>query len=186
MIVVGNILVSEEIRDTYFICDLQKCFGSCCVEGDAGAPLDEEEITELEDNYPYFKKYMTQKGIDEVEKNGLYDFDEDGSLVTPLIDHQDCAFIRFEKEIAKCAIEKAYEEGQSDFRKPISCHLYPVRIIKNDKLEGVNYHNWQICQPARKLGKKAGTPLYKFLKEALIRKYGLDWYNLLIKEIEDK
>ncbi len=137
MLVVQDILVSEDIRDIRFACDLEKCRGACCVEGDAGAPLDEDEIGIMEDNYDYFKGYMTEEGVREVDKNGVFDFDVDGSFVTPLINHKACAFIRHENGITKCAIEKAWEEGKSAFQKPVSCHLYPIRIIKNELMEGV-------------------------------------------------
>ncbi len=193
MIIIDNIMVSEEIRDIRFCCDLEKCAGACCVEGDAGAPLEEEEISLLEDMIDEIKPYMRKEGIDVIEKNGIFDFDMNGEYVTPLINEKDCAFVIYQvgheledrtNIVAKCAIEKAWEEGKVDFQKPISCHLYPIRITKNESFEAVNYHKWYICQSACTLGKKLQLPLYQFLKEPLIRKYGEDWYGKLVKEIE--
>lgn len=184
MIVIDNIIVSEEIRDIRFCCDIEKCLGACCVEGDAGAPLDEQEISLLEDDIDAVKKFMTKDGIDVVEYMGVFDFDVEGDYVTPLINDRDCAYIYYENGIARCAIEKAYEEKVIDFQKPISCHLYPIRIVKNKDFEGVNYHKWHICSTACSYGKKIELPLYKFLREPLIRKYGEEWYDKLVEEIE--
>ena len=184
MLVIDNILVSEEIRDIRFCCDLDKCLGACCVEGDAGAPLEEEEISLLEDDIDIIKPYMRPEGIEVIEKYGVFDYDTSGEFVTPLINDKDCVFVYYENNIAMCAIEKAYEEGKVNFQKPISCHLYPIRITKHKDFEAVNYHKWYICQTACTLGKKLELPLYKFLKEPLIRKYGEEWYGKLVEEIE--
>lgn len=186
MIIIDDIIVSDEFRDARFCCDIEKCLGVCCVEGDAGAPLEEEEISLLEDQIENIKPYMRQEGIELIEKRGLFDYDEAGEFVTPLIDDKDCAFVFYENKVARCAIEKANEEGKIDFQKPISCHLYPVRITKKEKFEAVNYHKWFICEPARTSGKKNGVYLYKYLKTALIRSYGEEWYNKLVKEIESR
>ena len=158
--------------------------GSCCIEGDAGAPLEEEEISLLEDDIDQIKPYMMKGGIEVIEKSGVFDYDTSGEFVTPLIQNRDCAFVYYENNIARCAIEKAYEEGQISFQKPVSCHLYPIRISKHKDFEAVNYHKWHICEPACTLGKEVNLPVYKFLKEALIRKYGKDCYEKLVKEIE--
>ena len=184
MIVIDHTIVSDEIRDIRFSCDLDKCLGACCVEGDAGAPLEEEEISQLEDGIEAIKPFMHKEGIEVVKNMGVFDFDASGEYVTPLINDCDCAYVYYENGIARCAIEKAYEEKAIDFQKPISCHLYPIRISKHKDFEGVNYHKWYICSPACTLGKKTGLPLYKFLKEPLIRKYGEEWYKKLVKEIE--
>jgi hypothetical protein len=184
MIVIDNIIISEEIRDIHFCCDLEKCKGACCIEGDAGAPLDEGEISDLEDYIERIKPFMQKDGIAVVEKSGVFDYDMNGEFVTPLIADKDCAFVYYEKDIARCAIEKAYEEKQISFRKPLSCHLYPIRIKKYTGSEAVNYHQWYICKPACVKGKEINLPLYKFLKEPLIRKYGEHWYRKLVKEIE--
>ena len=186
MIVINNALISEEIRDVRFCCDLEKCKGACCIEGDAGAPLNEEEISELEDCIDRIKPYMSQGGISVVEKSGVFDYDMHGEYVTPLIDDKDCAFVYYENKIARCAIEKACEEKKIDFRKPLSCHLYPIRIKKYGQSEAVNYHTWHICKPAYTRGKDINLPLYKFLKEPLTRKFGEDWYGQLVRECEKK
>ena len=152
----------------------------CCVYGDSGAPLTDDEIIILQETYPKVKPYMTPAGIAVVEQRGVYDTDFDNDKVTPLIgDEEDCVYSFNEKDVYYCAIEKAFMNGETDFRKPVSCHLYPIRITKYDDFEAVNYHHWNICSEALKLGKRRGTPLYVFLKEPLIRKYGSDWYEQL-------
>lgn len=184
MIIIDDIIISDEFRDARFCCDVQKCLGVCCVEGDAGAPLLEEEISIIEDAMEEIEPYMLKEGIEVVEKRGAFDYDQSGEYVTPLINDKDCAFVYYEDTIAKCAIEKAYDEGRIDFQKPLSCHLYPVRITKSENFEAVNYHKWFICEPARTFGKKKDILLYKFLKDPLIRAYGEEWYGKLVKEIE--
>jgi hypothetical protein len=183
MFVIKNSLISEEIRDVHFCCALEKCKGACCIEGDAGAPLEEQEISELEDYIDRIKPYMQPNGIKVVEKSGVFDYGIHGEYVTPLIADKDCAFVYYENDIARCAIEKAYEEKKINFRKPLSCHLYPIRINKYADKEAVNYHQWHICQPACSKGKEINLPLYKFLKDSLIRKFGEEWYQQLEKEI---
>ena len=184
MIVIRDTIVSEDVVDIKFCCNLAACKGACCVEGDGGAPLEEEEISELIDCYQKVKPYMTEKGIKAVEEIGVYDYDEDGDLATPLVDGQECAFVNYENGITYCAIEKAYREGKINFHKPISCYLYPIRVDKLKAYSAVNYHKWSICKPALKNGKSLGLPIYKFLKDPLIRKFGEDWYNELCEEID--
>jgi len=176
MKIIQNILISEEVCTEHFCCDLNLCNGLCCIEGDVGAPLELDEIADLEDNYPIFKKYMTQEGINKVEKDGTFDYDMEGSFVTPLLQNENCAFVYFEDKSAKCAIEKAFLNGEIDFQKPISCHLYPIRVKILPDYEALNYHRWSVCQSACEKGKTLKLPLYKFLKEPLIRKYGAQWY----------
>ena len=154
------------------------------MEGDAGAPLDEAEISELEDYIDRIKPYMHKDGISVVEKSGVFDYDMNGEYVTPLIADKDCAFVYYENDIARCAIEKAFEEKKIGFRKPLSCHLYPIRIKKYGESEAVNYHAWHICKPACVKGKDINLPLYKFLKDPMIRKYGEEWYYKLLEVIE--
>lgn len=186
MIIIDDTVVSDQLKDTYFVCDLSKCKGACCVEGDAGAPLEEEEISILEDAIDHIKPFMRKEGIDEVERNGVFDFDADGHYVTPLVNGKECAFVVFNDEgIAMCAIENAWKAGKTDFKKPVSCHLYPVRLSRYKDFEAVNYHEWHICKPALDFGKKLNLPVYQFLKEALIRKYGERYYEQLTKQIED-
>jgi hypothetical protein len=174
-------VISDDIATVYFSCDLEKCKGACCIEGDAGAPLEEEEISLLEDYIDEIKPFMVPEGIEEVESLGVFDYDAEGKFVTPLIQGEACVFVYFDDGIARCAIEKAYQEKKIPFAKPISCHLYPIRIKSNPVNDLLNYHKWPICQQALIRGYKEKTPLYQFLEEALIRKYGRSWYNRLLK-----
>jgi hypothetical protein len=184
MILIDNVIVSDEVRDEYFCCDLQDCRGACCIEGNAGAPLEESEISALEDYIDRIMPFMNPEGVKIVQKSGVFDYDQAGEYVTPLIGDRDCVFAVHEEGIAKCAIEKAWESGNVEFRKPISCHLYPIRISTRNNFEAVNYHRWHVCLPARNLGKVKSMPLYKFLKDPLIRKYGKEWYDSLLTEID--
>ncbi len=180
MIAIQNTLVSDDIIENKFVCDLNKCKGECCVAGDMGAPLDEEELPILDAIYEKVKPYMSEEGIAAIELQGKY-LIEDGEdeYTTPLIEGRECAYTIFDKGIATCAIEKAYLHGDIGFKKPISCHLYPVRINKYDGYDAVNYHEWQVCSPACSLGKALSVPVYEFLREPLLRKYGSDWYEQL-------
>ncbi len=180
MIAIDKTLISIELGSIYFACDLSACKGQCCVDGDAGAPLDEEEISILEDCFDEIKPYMTPEGIEQVELYGVFDYDMNGDYVTPLVNSRECAFVYRDNGIAFCAIEKAWKEGKISFQKPISCHLYPVRISKYKDFDAVNYHEWHICKPALLNGKKNDVPLYVFLKDSLIRKYGEGWYQELV------
>jgi len=184
MLIIDDILVSDDLYLVKFRCALEKCLGACCVEGDAGAPLEEEEISNLEDYVDVIMEHMLPEGIETVKQSGVFDYDIEGKYVTPLIRGGDCAFINFRKGIAWCAIEKAYEEGKIPFRKPVSCHLYPVRLAKVGESEAVNYHKWPICKPALDTGTREGIPLYVFLKDALSRRFGEKWYRKLVDEIE--
>ncbi len=187
MIAIDNTINSDDLAKVCFVCDLSVCKGACCIEGDAGAPLDESEISELEDALDYVKPFMRKEGIEAVEKLGVFDYDMHGHYVTPLVNGAECAFVVFEDEgIAGCAIEKAWEAGKSKFRKPVSCHLYPVRISSYEGFDAVNYHQWHVCKPALEYGKKLNVPVYVFLKDSLIRKYGEKWYQQLCAEIERK
>lgn len=179
MIVIDDTIVSEDLIKVRFACDLSKCLGACCVEGDAGAPLDEEEIGIIEDLYEKVKPYMTPEGIEVVEDFGVFDYDADGNFVTPLINDRDCVFLYFEGNIAKCAIEKAYLEKKIKYRKPISCHLYPVRITSYPEYDAVNYHKWEICNSACSNGQRLQLPLYQYLEEPLTRAYGREWFKKL-------
>lgn len=187
MIAIDDTINSDELGKVCFVCDLASCKGACCVEGDAGAPLDESEISELEDNLDTIKPFMRPVGIEVVDNLGVFDYDASGHYVTPLVNGAECAFVIFTGDgIACCAIEKAWEAGKSKFRKPVSCHLYPVRISRYNEFDAVNYHEWHICKPALKHGKKLEVPLYIFLKVPLIRKYGAEWYKKLCDSIEPK
>lgn len=186
MISIGDALVSEDILEKEFVCDLSKCNGACCVEGDAGAPLDEREVQKLEDIYEDVKPYLRPEGVRAIERQGTSVIDgSDGESVTPLVNGAECAYVIIdEKGTTKCGIEKAWEEGKVDWQKPVSCHLYPIRIDSYPSYDAVNYHKWQICAPACDLGAQLKVPVYKFTRDALIRKYGNAWYQEL-EEVAD-
>jgi hypothetical protein len=181
MIQLENTLISDDLKMVHFSCDLEKCKGACCIEGDAGAPLEEEEISLLEDYINEIKPYMVEGGIREVEQLGVFDYDAEGKFVTPLVQGMECVFVYYDDGIARCAIEKAFQENKIPFAKPISCHLYPIRIKSTPVNDILNYHKWPICQKALVKGYNEKTPLYRFLEGALIRKYGRTWYNQLVK-----
>jgi hypothetical protein len=188
MIKVGEILVSDDIKEVEFVCHLEKCKGACCVEGELGAPLEEDELLILGEILEKIKPYLTPEGLSAIEEKGTYVLDEDGDYSTPTIEGKECAYAHYdEQKVLKCGIEQAYLDGKIGFKKPISCHLYPIRITKNKKgLEAVNYHEWSICSAACSYGKTLKVPLYKFLKEPLERKYGVPWYSELVERIESK
>ncbi|HEY0299002.1 MAG TPA: DUF3109 family protein [Arachidicoccus sp.] len=184
MIVIDNILLSDDILSEQFVCDLSKCKGGCCEDGDAGAPLEDNELNELKNNYEAIKPYMTKEGIAEIERQGKYIHDKYFGWVTPTINGAICAYgYRDEKGIVKCAIEQAYNDGKLDWKKPISCHLFPIRIQKSKLDEDLEYVNYEpredLCQAACKLGKSLKVPVYQFLKESITRKYGKDFYESL-------
>ncbi len=183
MIAIDKTLISEDLLEKKFVCDLNACKGACCVAGDSGAPLEKDELPILDSILEKVKPYMVKKGIKAVEKYGSYVIDGDGDYTTALVSPgAECAFVFFdENKIAKCAIEQAYYDGKIDWKKPISCHLYPVRITAHKEYDAVNYDKWSICKPACECGAKLDVPVYKFLKEPLIRKYGKDWFKQLEK-----
>jgi hypothetical protein len=184
MIIVGQTLVSEDIADVRFACDCDSCLGGCCVEGDAGAPLLGNEIEELRDHLGLIMPYMSAEGIEVIKSCGVFTTDSEGIKGTPLVNARECAFVTYRGEVATCAIEKAWEEKKIAFRKPISCHLYPIRTIDYTEFEAVNYHKWDICKKALQKGRANNIYLFEFLKEPLIRKYGEDWYNELVLIID--
>ncbi len=181
MFQIGKTIVSEEIIQKDFVCNLSACKGACCVDGDAGAPLDEEESRILKEIYPKVKPFLRKEGIAAIEAQGTSIIGEDGEIETPLINGADCAYVIFEKGTALCGIEEAYNQGEISWKKPVSCHLYPVRVQDYSEFSAVNYHHWHICDDACSLGKELQVPVYKFVKEALIRKFGEDWYMELEK-----
>lgn len=184
MLEIGGHLVSEELIKENFICNLEKCKGACCIEGDSGAPLNEDELAILEKIYPKVKPYMTEKGIEAVEQQGAYVKDFEGDYTTTCVDtNKECAYVTWENGITKCAIEKAYEEKVIDWKKPISCHLYPIRLTQYPEFDMLHYDRWSICSPACALGNEHKVKVYQFLKEPLIRKYGDDWYQELEENI---
>jgi len=182
MFQLGKTIVSEEINEKDFVCNLSACKGACCIDGDAGAPLNEDELDIMKEIYPKVKPYLRKEGIEAIEKQGIYTTNEGGEHETPLIDGKDCAFVTFDsKGIALCGIEEAYNQGDITWKKPVSCHLYPIRVQDYAEFAAVNYHKWEICDDACSLGKELQVPVYKFVKQALIRKFGEDWYLELEK-----
>jgi hypothetical protein len=179
MIEIGKALVSFDVLQKKFCCNLRACRGACCVSGDAGAPLTLTEAGDLEDYLDELSPYISAEGLLSIMEQGAFVYDTDGEIVTPLISHKECAFTVFADGIAFCAVEKAFLEGAVPFNKPVSCHLYPVRIKSYDNYEAVNYDIWDICNPAREEGSGTGIPVYQFVKEGLIRKYGPEWYDQL-------
>lgn len=186
MIQIDDKLISEDIFSEEFVCNLSRCKGACCVEGDVGAPLEQEEIGILESLYDKIKPYLRSEGISALEKQGAWTTDPmDGDYVTPMVEGKECAYVIFDdKGITKCGIEKAYEEGAIDWNKPISCHLYPIRVTEYSSFTALNYHEWPICSDACELGKELKVPVYKFLRKPLIRKYGEDFYKTLSEAAE--
>ncbi len=177
MIEIGSTIISRDVFEEHFLCDLLKCKGACCVEGDSGAPLTKEEAQIIEAEFPAYADYLPGKHKHEIEKQGFSVIDKDGDLVTPLVNNGQCVYtFTDEKGILKCAIEKAFFEGKTTFRKPVSCHLFPIRITAYKRFDAVNYQELAICKPGKECGRSAKLPLYKFLKEPLIRKYGEEWY----------
>lgn len=179
MIQIENTLVSFDIFEKKFCCDLGQCKGVCCVDGDSGAPLEKNEPRRIKENYNGIRPFMKPEGLKAVEEQGFSIIDRDGDLVTPLIAERECAYAIEENGVCWCAIEKAWTRGNSDFRKPISCHLYPIRITRYPEFEALNYNKWNICHCARVKGEQEGIPLYRFLKDALIARYGEEWYSQL-------
>lgn len=178
MIQIQDTLLSDEIFKEQFICDLCKCKGQCCVEGESGAPLTKEECEDIESILPEIWDELSPKAQEVVKAQGIAYTDYDGELVTSLVNGNECVFTYFEADgTCKCLIEKAHREGRISVQKPISCHLYPIRLTQYSDFTAVNYHRWSVCRPAIKLGRKEGVPIYRFLKEPLIRKFGEDWYN---------
>jgi len=186
LIAIENILVSDEVVESQFVCDLSKCKGGCCEDGDAGAPLTKKELTELNNAYDAAKPYMTKEGIAVTEKQGRYEYDREFGWVTPTIQGKMCAYgYRDKKGVIMCAFEQAYNDGKTTWKKPVSCHLYPIKIKKSKEYEMLNYEPREsLCSPACALGEKLKVPTYVFLKDALVRKYGEDFYHLLEKAAE--
>lgn len=179
MIQIGDIVVSRDLFDKHFICHLEECEGNCCVFGDSGAPLEEEEALALAEYLEKIGPYLRTQGLRAVSEQGTWVIDADGDKVTPLIGRDECAYAVFDEGIARCAIEQAYEAGAIPFRKPVSCHLYPIRVGKLKQGIALNYHRWSVCEPARILGEKEGIPVFRFLMDPIIRVYGESFYDEL-------
>lgn len=187
MYVVQHVYISDDVVDKKFVCDLSKCKGACCIEGDFGAPLEGEEMLLLEKLLPKIKPFLSPEGIQAIEKQGAFIRDEEGDFSTPTIQDRACAYAIYDTQgILKCGIEQAYRAGKIDFPKPISCHLYPIRVTKLQKEEALNYHQWEICDAACALGEALKVPIYQFLKEALVRRYGADWYAEFDAQVQER
>lgn len=186
MLEVDGILVSSEVLDEKFVCDLSACKGACCVEGDLGAPLAREETEILKREYPNIEPYLSEAGKAVIEAQGTSVLDWEGEYSTPTIGNRECAYAIYDQQgILKCGIEQAWKGGRTDYQKPVSCHLYPVRVLRLTEGEALNYDRWSICDAARVCGKNLKVPVYKFTKDALIRAYGAEWYAKLEEAAEE-
>ena len=179
MIEIDNTIVSLDVIETHFFCNIMECKGACCVEGDSGAPLENSEINEIQKNIHIIEKYLPEKSKKLISELGFYYIDNDNDKVTQLHQNKECVFAYFENNIARCAIEKAFFEDKISIQKPISCHLYPIRIKQYPLFTAINYHSWDICIPARIEGKKKNSLVFKFCKDALCNKFGNEWYEKL-------
>lgn len=185
MFQIQNTLVSLDLVEKFFCCDLDTCLGACCIEGDAGAPLTQEERHQLESLLPEIWDDLLPRAQEEIKENGVAYIDQEGELVTSIIDGKNCVFTCYEPGgMCSCAIEKAYRAGRVSMRKPISCYLYPVRVKQFDGYAAVNYDRWKICKCAEVLGRKQGLRAYQFLKEPLIARFGQQWYDELVANCE--
>ena len=180
MFQIDDTLISEEIISEEFVCNISKCKGQCCVSGSAGAPVEKGETKILEKLYNKISPFLSKKGRMAIKKQGNYVIGFDGDLETPLIENKECAYTVFDKGgVAQCGIEKAYNNGAIKWNKPISCHLYPIRVNKYPTFTAVNYHEWSVCDSACSLGAELKVPVYKFVKNALVRKFGKKWFKKL-------
>lgn len=179
MIIHENTLLSEDLFDKHFICDLNACKGACCVEGDYGAPITPEDIAILDEIVPLIKPFLSADGLMVINSRGVSEVDKDGDLVTTCLPTGECSFAVYENGILSCGIEKAWKAGVIDYQKPLSCHLYPIRVNRVGDYDALNYHKWDVCKPACEMGKQHQVPVFKFLKVPLIRAYGQSWYNEL-------
>lgn len=180
MIEIGNKVVSAELILKKFCCDLSRCKGMCCVEGDSGAPLEPSELKALRKHYKSYSQFMQPEGREVVKKTGFSDRDPDGDIVTPLIAGRQCAYSYVEDGVTKCAVEKAFQLGLTDFRKPVSCHLYPLREVKfSNGTIGLQFHEWDVCKAATALGEKLGIPVYRMLREPITARYGAEFFDAL-------
>ena len=177
MFVVDHILVSDELAEARFSCNLGGCHGACCVHGDSGAPLDADELAQLEEVVPATRKYLSKEALEIVDRDGPWEETSDGRLATRCVDGKECVFVTYEGAIAKCAIQKAHAEGRTAFVKPVSCHLFPLRVEHYGTYEVLNYERVGICDPGRNYGARKGIRLSDYLKEPLVRKYGEEWYD---------
>lgn len=177
---IQGILVSLDLAERYFCCDLEKCLGECCIEGDAGAPITEVERTKLEECLPAVWDMLLDSAKDRIKEEGVAYIDEEGDLVTQIVDGKNCVFTTYGAGgMCWCALEKAYREGKTDFRKPASCALYPLRVKEYDKFTAINYHRWKICRCAEVMGRAKGIRLYEFMEKPVTEVYGKEFYDEL-------
>ena len=185
MLQIGKAIISLDIIQKNFCCDLAKCKGACCIDGDSGAPLTSEEAKIIADIFPDFQEYLSEANIEEIKKQGFSVIDSDGELVTPIVGNNECVYTFVDDQgITKCAIEQAWIHKQTKFQKPVSCHLFPIRITSYKRFDAVNYQQLTICKPAIACGNTNRLPIWKYLKEPLIRKYGQQWYKELTIAVE--
>lgn len=186
LVQIEDIILSTELFERKFVCDLNACKGACCVQGDSGAPLTVEEVDILEEIYDQVVPYMRPEGIAAVEEEGVFYMDFSNEPATTLVNGAECAFVYFDEQgITKCAIEKAHLEGKTDWKKPISCHLYPIRVKQMGEMTALNYSEWDICEPACACGESLNVPVFRFLKEPLIRAFGQPFYDDMLKVEEE-
>ena len=185
MLQIQNALVSLDLAEEFFVCDLAKCLGQCCIEGDAGAPITEDEKKKLEEVLPVVWADLLPAAREVIERQGVAYTDEEGDLVTSIVDGRDCVFTTYAPGgMCLCAVEKAFREGKCDWRKPMSCYLYPLRLTEYPDFTAVNYHRWKICKCARTLGRKEGVRLYEFMRGPLTERFGAEWYDELKQACE--
>lgn len=186
MIQIDDTIISMDCLSEKFCCDLEACKGACCIEGDAGAPVELDEVAELEEALPKVWNELSASAQAVIDRQGVVYTDRDGDLVTSIVNGKDCVFTCYDdKGNCFCALEKAYREGRSKFYKPVSCHLYPIRLKKIGDMTALNYHRWDVCRMAVEKGKQLNLPVYRFLKEPLIRRFGEAWYEELEKAVEE-
>lgn len=186
MFIIGNTIVSDAIIEQNFVCNIEKCKGACCIEGDQGAPLASEDIEKITEHLMHIKPYMSEQGKKLLADRGFYEVDNDGDTVTTCLPAGECVFVVYDENLnLACAIQKANAEQEFDYPKPISCHLYPIRVSNFKQMDALSYHEWQVCSPACALGKQLKVPVYKFLEEPLVRKYGQEWWDELYAIAKD-
>ena len=185
MLQIQNTIVTLDLAEEFFCCDLEKCLGACCIEGDAGAPVTIDEVAKIEEALPVVEPEMLPRAVEEVRQNGVAYVDQEGDLVTTILDGRDCAFTCYAPGgICLCALEKAFREGKTGFKKPASCSLYPLRLTTYPTFTAVNYHRWKICRDAVANGRKKGIRLYQFLRGPLTERFGKEWYDELAQACE--
>ncbi len=186
MIQIDDTIISIDCLKEKFCCDLEACQGACCIEGDAGAPVELDEVAEIENALPAVWPMLSASAQAVIDKQGVVYTDEEGDLVTSIVNGRDCVFTCYdEKGCCYCALEKAYREGKTSFYKPVSCHLYPIRLDKIGDCVALNYNRWNICKMAVLKGQQLNLPVYRFLKEPLIRRFGEAWYKELEAAVEE-